>query len=131
MFKIREANGQDLPAILSLINKQAHTGKLLKRTRKDVRKVLRSFLVAEDNGEVVGCGALEVYNKKLAEIRSLVVLPSHQRKGIARSLIKRMIEIAQKKEIYEILAITDRDSVFSSHGFAQQLHGQKALFLRP
>jgi amino-acid N-acetyltransferase len=128
---IREASGKDLPAILHLINKQSNNGKILKRSRKDVRKVLRSFLVAEVDGEIVGCGALEIYNKKLAEIRSLVVAPDYQRQGVGRALIKRMIQIAKKKEIYEVLAITDRDDVFESHGFSQQLQGQKALFLRP
>ena len=131
MYVIREANGKDLLSILHLINKQSNNGKILKRTRKDVRRVLRSFFVAEDNGGVVACGAIEIYNEKLAEIRSLVVAPTHQRKGIAKGLIKRLIQVAKKKKIYEVLAITDRDDVFESHGFCQQLQGQKALFLRP
>lgn len=103
----------------------------MKRTRKEIRKALRSFLVAELEGRVVGCGALEIYNKKLGEIRSLVVDPEFRRQGIATELIKRFLEIAKKKEIYEVLAITDRAQVFSPHGFSQQLQGQKALFLRP
>jgi amino-acid N-acetyltransferase len=131
VYKIREASGKDLLAILHLINKQSNNGKILKRTRKDVRKVLRSFCVAEDDGIVVGCGSIEIYNKKLAEIRSLVVTPAYQRQGIATALIKRLIQVANKKEIYEVLAITDRDDVFEPHGFSQQLQGQKALFLRP
>lgn len=130
-YTIREATGKDLPFILALINKQSNNGKILRRSRKDVRKVLRSFYVAEDDGEVVGCAAIEIYNKKLAEIRSLVVTPSHQRQGIATALIERLIKVAKKKEVYEVLAITDRSNVFHPHGFSQQLQGQKALFLRP
>jgi len=131
-YKIREATGKDLISILGLINKQSNNGKILKRTRKDVRKVLRSFHVAEDeDGVVVGCAAIEIYNKKLAEIRSLVVTPAHQRQGIATALIERLVAIAKKKEVYEVLAITDRSDVFDPHGFSQQLQGQKALFLRP
>ncbi len=131
MFKIREADGKDLPDILRLINSHASHGKILKRTRKDVRKVLRSFIVAENDGNVIGCGALEVYSKKLAEIRSLVVDKEHRKKGVASALIKRLVDLAAKKEIYEVLAITERDGIFGRHGFSQQLHGQKALFLRP
>ena len=131
-YKIREATGKDLISILGLINKQSNNGKILKRTRKDVRKVLRSFHVAEDeDGVVVGCAAIKIYNKKLAEIRSLVVTPAHQRQGIATALIERLVAIAKKKEVYEVLAITDRSDVFDPHGFSQQLQGQKALFLRP
>jgi len=131
MYKIREASGEDLSSIFSLINKQAHNGKILKRSRKEIKKVLRSFFVAEQDGVIVACGAIEIYNKKLAEIRSLVVTSTHQRKGIARALIKRFIQVAKKKRVYEVLTITDRDDVFVSHGFSQQLQGQKALFLRP
>ncbi|MCG3205319.1 MAG: Amino-acid acetyltransferase [Elusimicrobia bacterium] len=130
-FKIREAQGEDLPAILHLINSSSSGGKILKRTRKEVRKVLRSFAVAEVDGQVVACGSFEIYNKKLGEIRSLVVATEYRRRGIATALIKRFIDIARKKEIYEVLAITDRAKVFSPHGFSQQLQGQKALFLRP
>ena len=131
LFKIREAQGEDLPSILHLINSSTSGGKILKRTRKEIRKVLNSFVVAEIDGTVVGCGALEIYNKKLAEIRSLVVDPNFRRQGIASALIDRFLHIAKKKEIYEVLAITDRSKVFSPHGFSQQLQGQKALFLRP
>lgn len=130
-FKIREADGGDLASILHLINSRASAGSILKRTRKDVRKALRNFLVAEKDGQVIGCGALEIYNKKLAEIRSLVVDAHHQKKGVASALIERCVTLAAKKEIYEVLVITDRDNLFTRHGFSQQLHGQKALFLRP
>ena len=112
MYSIREATGKDLPAILTLINKQSNNGKILRRPRKEVRKALRSFCVAEHDGTVVGCGAIEIYSKKLAEIRSLVVAPAFQRQGIATTLIARLIQIAKKKKIYEVLAITDRDDVF-------------------
>lgn len=129
--QIREARGSDLASILHLINSQASNGKILKRTRNEIRKVLRSFFVAEERGHIIGCCALEVYNKKLAEIRSLAVAPGSQKKGIASELLKKCIESARKKKIYEVLAITDRDGIFSRRGFSQQLHGQKALFLRP
>lgn len=128
-LKIREADGGDLAAILALVNSQH--GKVLKRTRKEVRKALRSFYVAELEGKVVGCGALEVYSKKLAEIRSLVVEPAYRKKGIASALVKKLVALAAKKESYEVLAITDRDGIFRRFGFSQQLQGQKALFLRP
>ncbi len=130
-FKIREADGKDLEAILDLINSGSSNGKILRRTRKDVRKALRGFLVAEKEGEVIGCGALEIYNEKLAEIRSLVVDPVYRKRGVATALIKRCIEQAKKRRVYEVLAITDRSDVFGRFGFSQQLHGQKALFLRP
>jgi len=79
---------------------------------------------------VVGCGALEVYNQKLAEVRSLAVASERQRKGVATALIAACVKEAKRRGVYEVLAITDRLNLFKRHGFSEQLHGQKALFLR-
>jgi amino-acid N-acetyltransferase len=131
IFKIREAASKDLSEIHRLINLQADNGKILKRTRKEIWKSLRSFYVAEAGGQVVGCCALEIYNRKLAEVRSLVVEAGHQGRGIASALIERCVEAARRKKVYEVLAITDRTAIFHRKGFTQQLQGQRALFLRP
>ena len=130
-LKIREANGRDIPAILHLINNQANTGKLLKRTRKDVRKNLREFFVAIEDGRAIGCCAFDVYSEKLAEIRSLVVEERNQGRGVATALIERCLEKARRKKIYEVMVITDRESIFRRFGFSEQLQDQKALFVKP
>ena len=80
---------------------------------------------------VVACCSLEVYNKKLAEVRSLTVSPDRRRKGVASLLIDHCLREARRRKIYEVLAITDRMNLFKRLGFAEQLHGQKALFSRP
>lgn len=130
-IKIREAHGKDLPDLLRLINARENNGKILRRTRKDIRKSIREFFVAEVGGDVVGCCALDIYSEKLAEIRSLVVEEGNREKGIATALLKRCLAAAKKRKIYEVLAITDRDGIFRRQGFSEQLQSQKALFFRP
>jgi N-acetylglutamate synthase-like GNAT family acetyltransferase len=46
-------------------------------------------------------------------------------------LIERCVQEAKKHRIYEVFVITNRDTIFHRIGFSQQLHDQKALFLRP
>ena len=75
------------------------------------------FTVALEDDHVVGCCALEVYSKRLAEIRSLAVAPEHQGKGIASKLIESCIQEAKEKEIYEVLTITGSSSLFEKQGF--------------
>lgn len=128
---IRQARHRDVSAIYDLILTGTRRGKILKRSRTDLRRAVRHFWVAEDEGGIVACCALEVYNRKLAEIRSLAVSPKHQGRGIASSLVQHCLKQAKKRRIYEVLAITDRENIFRRHGFSEQLHGQKALFLRP
>ena len=128
---IRAAKVKDVPNLYELIVSGTRQGKILKRSRNDIRRAIRHFWVAEEEGQIVGCCALEVYNRKLAEVRSLVVPAQHQKKGIASALVHHCLREARKKRVYEVLAITDRENLFKRLGFSEQLHGQKALFLRP
>jgi amino-acid N-acetyltransferase len=134
---IRNARSADVQAILGLIELGTESGKILRRTPHDVRKNLRHFFVAEApvgrDGilEIVACCSLEVYNRKLAEIRSLTVRPDYRRKGMATALVDKCLKEARRRRVYEVLAITDRENLFKRVGFAEQLHGQKALFTRP
>ena len=127
---IRKAHHADVPTIHRLIEKATRNGKILKRTTDDIERNLAAFVVAEEEGDVIGCCALEVYNKKLAEIRSLAVAQERQRKGVATTLIAHCVREAEHRGIFEVLVITDRQNLFKRHGFSEQLHGQKALFLR-
>lgn len=130
-MKLRKAKNEDIPAIYSLILSATMRGKILKRPKSDLKKTLRHFWVMEEDKKVVACCALEIYNRKLAEIRSLVVAPSQEGKGLGSRLIEQCIREAKRKRNYEVLVITDRENIFKRLGFAEQLHGQKALFLRP
>lgn len=79
-------------------------------------KVEEFFVVVVD-GEVVGCCALEVYSKRLAEIRSLVVKEEYQRKGIGKKLISLCLKKAKKLKIFEVLSVTSAVGLFESAGF--------------
>lgn len=134
-----------MPLIYSLVAEATQRGKILFRTKSDLRKNLRYFRVAvlpptsspllkreeHQRRRVVACCSLEIYSKKLAEIRSLVVEKNYEGQGIASALLEHCLTEAKKKKIYEVLVITDRENLFKRKGFAEQLHGQKALFLRP
>ena len=128
---IRKAKLHDVSSVYLLIGAATQRGKILKRSLKDIEKAIHHFWVLEHEGKVVACCAIEIYSKKLAEIRSLAVDARKERKGLASQLLERCIREAKRKKIYEVLAITDRENVFRRLGFSEQLHGQKALFLRP
>src|SRR4051812_37969869 len=101
---IRKAIDADIPAIHRLIEKATRNGKILKRSTDDIRRNLGVFLVAEQEGAVIGCCSLEIYNQKLAEVRSLAVAQERQRKGVASALIAASVAAAEKRGIFEVLA---------------------------
>ncbi|MBI2011676.1 GNAT family N-acetyltransferase [Candidatus Daviesbacteria bacterium] len=127
---LRKAKIEDLDSIYKLISDAAKKGKVLKRPKSEIKQVLSSFYVWVEDKEVAGCVSLEIYNKKLSEVRSLVVLPKYQGMGIGSKLIQACVNEAKAKEIYEVLAVTDKISLFEKMGFSKQLKGQWPLFLR-
>ena len=128
---IRQAKVKDVHSLHHLILSATKRGKVLKRSEKDIRKCIRQFWIIEISEKIVACCALEIYNKKLAEMRSLVVDPHYLGQGLGSQLVAQIIQIAKKKKIYELMAITDRENIFKRLGFSEQLQEQKALFLRP
>lgn len=75
------------------------------------------FFVAEEGGTIVGCCALEVYSERLAEVRSLAVLPESQGKGVATALVAECLEEAKRRGVYEVLTISGANTLFEKQGF--------------
>jgi N-acetylglutamate synthase-like GNAT family acetyltransferase len=129
MTRVRPATEADVPAIEAFIEPYVDEGKLLPRTYGELNELLPSFFIAELDGQIVGCAALEVYSRKLAEIRSLAVSPAVQGKGIGKLLVEACIELAREKGVLEVMAITSSEDFFKACGFDFTLPGEKkALF---
>ncbi|MHB1086341.1 MAG: GNAT family N-acetyltransferase [Minisyncoccota bacterium] len=86
------------------------------------------FYLAEDSGKVVGCCALEVYSQRLAEVRSLAVLPDYRGQGIATTLVEKCLAEADALGVYEVLTITGATSLFEKQGFGAFNKEKFALF---
>jgi N-acetylglutamate synthase-like GNAT family acetyltransferase len=110
-MQIRKATADDFPAIVELIKQ--FPDKLMQDHLPDPEE----FTVAIEDGRVIGCSALEIYSKRLAEIRSLAVSADFQGKGIASKLIESCVSEAKDKGIYEVLSITGSSSLFEKQGF--------------
>jgi N-acetylglutamate synthase-like GNAT family acetyltransferase len=76
----------------------------LPRTVEDVRASLESFLVAEERGCLLGCGALKLYDDEAAEIRSLCVNPGIKRHGVGRALTEHLLEEAEQLGLRTVFA---------------------------
>lgn len=53
------------------------------------------FFVAINEGQIIASCALEVYSKRLAEIRSLAVAKAYQHRGIGTKLIQLCLQRAK------------------------------------
>lgn len=108
---LRRAERRDWSAIIALIRKNPDT---LMQTELPRR---RDFFVAFDGNKIIGCCALEVYSKRIAEIRSLAVDVGYRGNGVATALIGACLAEAKRRKIHEVFAITGAVGLFEEAGF--------------
>jgi amino-acid N-acetyltransferase len=128
---VRPARREDLATLASFIQPFVDESKLLPRTSDELEDLVECGFVAVHKGRIIGFAALEIYSKKLAEIRSLAVLPDWQGKGIGSKLVQACVERARERNILEVMAITSSEAFFRTCGFDFTLPGEKkALFIQ-
>lgn len=127
-FAIRPARREDIPNLARFLVPFVEAERLLPRTLTELDELYRHFFLAESEGRLIGCAALEIYSPKLAELRSLAVLPELRQHGIGRALVEACLERARKAAVLEVMAISSRENFFLNCGFDFTLPGEKKAF---
>lgn len=128
---VRPAARDDVDQLADLIDPFVEEGRLLPRTIDELTELVQSGFVAEYEGRLVGFAALEIYSRKLAEIRSLAVTAELHGLGIGKRLIEACVGRAREANVFEVMAITSNESIFQACGFDFTLPGEKkALFIQ-
>jgi len=110
----------DAPAICDLINEFARRGEMLPRTMSEVYQNLRDFYVVHDqSGELIGCGALHILWEDLAEVKSLAVREDQQGRGVGARIVRACIDEARELGLATVFALTYRPGFFERLGFHQ------------
>jgi len=123
---VRKATPDDVDDILDVI--ATNTDRLLGRDRAEVSQLLDSFWVAEADGRVVGCGCLEIYSPKIAELRSLAVHEAYRGRGLGAALTRAIVEEAERRGIPQVLVVTSNREFFERLNFGPCLNEKYALF---
>ncbi len=89
---------------------------------------LPSFLVAELEGRIVGCCALQIYSRRLAEIRSLAVHPEVTQLGIGSQLVEACKQRARERGVKQVMAVTSTADFFERLDFSTFKRERIALF---
>ena len=116
-MSVRRARMSDVDSIFELTSFWAEKGEILPRTRDNVIHDIQNFVVAEIEGEVVGCASLYIYQTGLAEIRSIVVDESAQKQGQGEALTQYLLEFAHQMELKEVIVLTYIPDYFAKLGF--------------
>jgi amino-acid N-acetyltransferase len=108
---VRTAWPEDLSAVLGLLE-QANL------PSAGVAEALPHFVVAENQGQLVGVAGLEMYGES-ALLRSVAVEESWRGTGVGRTLIERALSLTRERGIQDVfLLTTTAEHYFPRFGFA-------------
>lgn len=114
---IRRAEPADGPALLELFDHYTKLGLVLPRTPEMVYRHIREYVVAVEDGRVVGCAGLRIYHPGLAEVVGVAVACGQQGRGIGRLVVNAVIDEARRFGIGRLFALTLQESFFQQLGF--------------
>jgi amino-acid N-acetyltransferase len=115
--KVRNARIWDAKAIYALVSNYAEQDKMLFRSLADIYENLQTFAVAEADGSVVGCCALQIVWSDLAEVKSLAVDEASKGGGAGKMLVTAAVEEAGRLGVGRVFALTLDPVFFEKLGF--------------
>jgi amino-acid N-acetyltransferase len=119
MIEVRPARTSDIKAIHKLIVDFASGGRMLQKETVTLYESVQVFMVAVEDGQVVGCGALHVLWEDLAEVRSVAITETLRGNGIGNLILERIIERARELGLSRIFCLTFETKFFGRHGFEE------------
>jgi amino-acid N-acetyltransferase len=117
---VRPARTPDVPSVKAIVDTYAGSGRrLLAKELVTLYEDVQDFVVAELDGQVVGCGALHVLWADLGEVRTLAVHPEHRGHGVGADLLDALIAQARRLGLARLFALTFHTEFFARRGFVE------------
>jgi amino-acid N-acetyltransferase len=114
---LRGAHINDAEQMNKLVNHFAQKDLMLARPLSELYENIRDYYVYIENGSVVGCAALHIFWKDLAEIKSIAVEEDYQKRGIGKQLIQKCLEEGKLLGINRLFVLTYIPEFFERMGF--------------
>jgi amino-acid N-acetyltransferase len=116
---VRAAKTGDVKKIRKIVDGYTDERRLLFKATVTLFEAVQEFVVAELDGEVVGCGALHVLWEDLAEVRTVAVIEEMHGKGIGNQILIKILENAKDIGVKKVFCLTFETKFFGSHGFKE------------
>jgi amino-acid N-acetyltransferase len=116
---LRKATVKDVEVMKHLINNYAKQELMLARSFGELYESIRNFYLYEENGEIVGCCALQVIWEDCAEILSLAVKTEYTKSGIGSKLLSACLGDGRELGVKKVFTLTYAPEFFEKNGFKQ------------
>lgn len=117
MLKIRPARTTDVRAITAVAAPLVEKRILLGKELVELYESIQEFVVAEEDGEILGFGALHVMWEDLAEVRTLAVREDVKGKGVGKKILTELMNRAEDLGVHRVFCLTFEVEFFQSQGF--------------
>lgn len=120
MIELVKAKLSDIPAMQALVTGEVKDGIILNRSEDEVATNIRSYVLAKEEGKLVGYTALHIHSKRLAEIRSLIVDQAYRGQNIGKRMVEFTLEEAKSLGVEEdVLVLTYLPQFFVKLNFKE------------
>ncbi|MFF7294254.1 amino-acid N-acetyltransferase [Microbacterium sp. NPDC008134] len=116
-YIVRPARSADIVGIRNLLQPMVEQRILLGKDLAVLYGAVQEFVVAEADGELIGCGALHVFWEDLGEVRTLLVSDAWLRHGVGRAIVDRLEENAVTLGLSRLFCLTFEVEFFTRRGF--------------
>ena len=116
---IRPARTRDIKAIRKIIDTYSLQRRLLSKETVMLYEDVQEFFVAENDGEIIGCGALHVLWEDLGEVRTVAVDEAFRGQKIGQQILAAIIERAQSLGLKRLFCLTFETEFFGKLGFTE------------
>ena len=117
---IRQAQLDDVPEILHLMDGYVQKGNLIMRTTQDIKNQIDNYYIYEVDQAIYGCGALYELGDGWGEIGAIAVNTAYKSKGVGRGIMQYLIQNAHGKKLKTLFLLTTQASDwFFEFGFTQ------------
>ncbi len=107
----RQALPADVSDIALVMKPYIKAGAILPVTESQIFDTLKDYYVYTVNGQVVASAKLTDYGAS-CEIGKICTLPRYQRKGRARAITERVIELARSKKKTSVFSLSTQERMF-------------------
>ena len=117
MIIYTKAKLSDILSMQELVKPEVEKGIILFRSSDEIATNIRSYILAKEEEQIIGFGALHFHADDLAEIRSLVVKEDFRGKGIGKGLVSTLLDEGAHLGVEKVLTLTYKKTFFESLGF--------------
>ncbi|WP_458040378.1 MULTISPECIES: amino-acid N-acetyltransferase [Bacteria] len=116
-FTVRAARTTDVVGIRDMLEPFVQRRILLGKDLVVLYESVQQFVVAEVDGQLVGCGALHVMWEDLGEVRTLIVTDDWLHRGVGKGIVDALEQNARQLKLTRLFCLTFEVDFFSRRGF--------------